>query len=453
MRKCVVLYNNVDTCNISILTDNKLVLNCNGHYNLDRFLNTTNIDDLSIVFKPTICNSIPENGYRIGSFQQDSSVKVCVISNEDVNNLVDMSRIYKIPSVKLYNYMDIISSKFSSHGNVIVVCEWSSNLVALFYLESGVIMDFKKTNIQKLSTTLSKFRSKYKCMVLEDSNNYDYVSLHASVPNIGTIDNDKKPFVSHLNYVLNNEGINLLETKKSLPNSIDFEEKEDSDDLDSLLGNQHEEEAKETPSGKKVGFFGRLFGKGRKDQGFDFSSYDEEYEHSLRMENARYMRQGYDKDIQYLSTGRSAIAVTKSGPVDFIFYAVLFVLLSCIIFSTVLGAVYKGRVGLLSSNVQFFQSLNNSRKHNVELSKEAPKSPVNKISELLAVQAPNGGTVESVSYTGETYQVNVNVDSEEDLSESVKKSMPSNFIASSVKKSKVDSSSNLYTYAITLSCP
>ena len=108
---------------------------------------------------------------------------------------------------------------------------------------------------------------------------------------------------------------------------------------------------------------------------------------------------------------------------------------------------------MLSSNVDFLQSLNNSRKYNVELSKEAPKSPVNKISELLAMQAPSGGTVESVSYTGETYQVNVNIDSEQDMSESVKKSVPSNFVASSVKKSKLDSTSNLYTYAITLSCP
>lgn len=455
MRRCVVLYNGVDSCNISILADNKLVLNCNGRYNLDRFLHNTSIDDLSVVFKPTVCNSVPENGYRVGSFQQDSSVKVCVVSNEDVNNLIDMSRIYKIPNIRLYNYMDVISSKFSSHGNVIVVCEWSSNLVALFYLESGVILDFKKTNIQKLSTTLSKFRSKYKCRVLEDNNNYDYVSLHASVPNITSIDNDKKSFISHLNYILNNEGINLLESGNALPKNIDFEEKEEeSDDLDSLLGVDNGDSDDEVkPSGKKIGFFGRLFGKGRKDQGFDFSSYDEEYEHSLRMENARYMRQGYDKDIQYITTGRNAIAVSKSGPMDFIFYAVLFVLLSCIIFSAVLGAVYKGRVGMLSSNVDFLQSLNNSRKYNVELSKEAPKSPVNKISELLAMQAPSGGTVESVSYTGETYQVNVNIDSEQDMSESVKKSVPSNFVASSVKKSKLDSASNLYTYAITLSCP
>ena len=57
MRRCVVLYNGVDSCNISILADNKLVLNCNGRYNLDRFLHNTSIDDLSVVFKPTVCNS------------------------------------------------------------------------------------------------------------------------------------------------------------------------------------------------------------------------------------------------------------------------------------------------------------------------------------------------------------------------------------------------------------
>lgn len=458
MRRCIVLYNGVEDTNISVLMDNKLVLNCNGKYSLDRFLHNTNIDDLSIIFKPTVCNSVPENGYRVGSFQQDSSVKVCVVSNDDVNNLVDMSRIYKIPSVKLYNYMDIISDKFSSHGKVIVVSEWSSNLVALFYLESGVILDFKKTNTQKLSATLSKFRAKYKCMVLDNNGNYDYLSLHSNIPNIKTVDNHKKVFISHLDYVLNHDGVNLLEGKKANAN-IDLaeDEHEDDENLESLLPNspdieddEHEEKSKKK---KKVGFFGKLFGKGGKDQGFDFSSYDDDYEHSLRMENARYMKQGYDADIQYLVSGRNAIAVSKSGPFDFIFYAVLFVLLSCIIFSAVLGAVYKGRVNLLSSNVDFLQSLNNSRKVNVELAQEAPKSPANKFAELVAMQVPNGGTIDSVSYTDETYQVNVNIDSEQDASESVKQSVPSSFVASSVKKSKVGDSPNLYTYAITLSCP
>ena len=49
MRRCVVLYNSVDDINVSLLVDNKLVINCVGNYSLDRFLLNTKIDELDVI--------------------------------------------------------------------------------------------------------------------------------------------------------------------------------------------------------------------------------------------------------------------------------------------------------------------------------------------------------------------------------------------------------------------
>lgn len=462
MRKCVVLYNGTNNLNVSVLVKDNLVLNCNGDFNIDRFLHSTNVDELLVIFKPSICNSIPENGYKIGSFKQESSVKVCVISNEDVNNLVDLSRLYKVPKLSIYNYMDILCDKFKDHSKVIVISEWSSNLVALFYLEMGVILDFRKTNLQKLSVTLGKFREKYKCSVLEDMAIYDYFSLCSHIKNIKQIDNSKKAFLSHLYYVLDNKGIDLLSSN----NDSVYDINEDDSETSSLINPSYEtnedlsdyeveedEDSSEQPSDeKKSGFFGRLFGKKSKAEIFDFEAYDEEYEKSLTREHARYMKQGYSAN-EYVRMGRSAISVEEKGPFDYIFYAALIILLFCITFSSILGLVYKGRVDLLGSNVEYMNSFHSIKQENIQLAQQAPDSPAVKVAELATLDSSKEINVESIAYTGENYQVNLNSSDPSVTDETLKNSLPSGLQASSVKKSVIDEDAGLYSYAIILIKP
>lgn len=453
MNRCVVMFNNTDDVNVSILSDNKLIMNCVGNYNLDKFLHNTNIDELSVIFKPTVVNSVPENGYRVGTIRQEVTTKVCVISNEDINNLVDLSKVYKIPNVSIYNYMDIICDKFKDKGKAIIVADWSSNLVALFYLESGVILDFKKTNTQKLTATLSRFRTKYKCMVLEDMGNYDYLLLHNTISNISTVSSENKAYISHLNYIMSNQGFNLLDARKPSPNVddilVDFEKESEVSPPNDVV----EDNRRDSKGSSSKGFFGKIFGRNKSDSTFDFASYDEDYNASLMRENQRYMKQGYTDDIQYLVTGRDAISVHKSGPFDFIFYAIVTILISCILFSAVLGTVYKGRVGLLSSNVDTIQSLNSDRQRNIELSKNSPSSPASKVSTLISFKPNEESTVSSVAYTGESYQVAVDVNSDADLTNEIKDSVPEGFVVSSIKKNVSSTIANGFSYALTLSTP
>lgn len=475
MRRCVVLYNSADDVNISLLVDDKLVLNCVGNYSLDRFLLNTKINELDVIYKPYVSSSVPENGYKIGNFFQDFIGKVCVISNDDVNNLVDASRMYKIPNLKVYNYLDIIADKFKNHDKVIVLSEWSHNIVALVYLEYGQIVDFKKSNLSKLTLMLSRFREKYRCDVLEDLSTYNYMEVMNSVCNIKDIDSHKKLFISHLPYVLENKGVSLLDQfTQHITNvgKVFEDEYEDIDDkTSSSTGGYVKDFIKrddkvisedETPIKPKKqssnkglgGFFGKLFGKkrGKSEEGFDFSSYDDDYEQALRMESDRYLAQGYT-DIPYRPSRSSVVALTKTGPMDYIFYAVMTVLVSCILLGTIFGAVYKGKLSYLRADADFLSRTKNQRQLNLTLAEESHSSPASNVAELVNISLPESYELDSVSYTGDSYKVNINSLHKNDSLSDVKKSLPSDFVVSDVSNNGKDSKDSRFVYALTLVRP
>lgn len=465
MRRCVVLYNSVDDINVSLLVDNKLVINCVGNYSLDRFLLNTKIDELDVIYKPYISNSIPENGYKIGNFFQDSIGKVCVISNDDVNNLVDASRVYKIPDLKIYNYLDIIADRFKSHDKVIVLSEWSHNIVALVYLEFGQVVDFKKSSISKLTLMLSRFREKYRCNVLEDLTSYDYIEVMNSVCNIKDVDSHKKLFISHIPYVLQNKGISLLARLKQNISPVENIFK-DEEDLDSSLTDKSDEQSENKVIKRKVakkesfkksnneglgGFFSRLFGKkrGKSEEGFDFSSYDDDYEQALRMESDRYLAQGY-VDMQYRPSRSAVVALTKTGPMDYVFYAVMTILITCILLGTVFGAVYKGKLNYLRADADSLNRMKTQRELNLTLAEESYSSPASNIAELANISLPADYELDSVSYTGDSYKINVNSLNKNDSLSDVKKSIPSDFVVSNISNNGKDSSNSYFVYALTL---
>lgn len=457
MRRCVVLYNSADDVNVSLLVDDKLVINCVGNYSLDRFLLNTKIDELDVIYKPYISNAVPENGYKIGNFFQDSIGKVCVISNDDVNNLVDASRIYKISNLRVYNYLDIICDKFKSHDKVIVISEWSHNIVALIYLEFGQVVDFKKSNIQKLTLMLTRFREKYRCNVVEDLTTYNYMTVMNSICNIDKVDSHRKLFISHLYYVFENKGINLLDKPKQVSNLADSVTNEDAID-ESLVNSSStnpNDKSNDKKSSKKTksakGFFGRLFGakRGSSEEGFDFSSYDPDYEQIMRMENERYLAQGY-VDMQYRPSKSAVVALTKTGPMDYVFYAIMTVLATCILLGTIFGAVYKGKLNYLRADADSLNRMKSQKELNVQLAEESSSSPASYVAELVGITLPDSYGLDSVSYTGDSYKINVSSVSENDKLSEVKKSIPSDFVVSNVTSNGKDSSDSHFLYALTL---
>ena len=295
-----MLIDSVDSINVTLLRDNKILSNYVGNLPISHFINDK-IDVLKVVFKPTLCNSVSEDAYKIGNVQVNGVNKSCVISYEDFNNL--SSLVGKVPNIEIINYIDIYKDTYRDRDSVVVVDSWSKSLAAIVYIQFGTIVDFRRVSYSTLPNILGKFTAKHSCYnVVNGCKNFDYVGLKSSIVNLDKIDKDRLPLLKHLSYCLEHNGASLTEQSEILDWSNDSEDdgsqdlennyysrniKEEDLDLDSPtdlddegsvddLGDGYDESDKpnhginnqannprnvKQQAPAKVGFFARLFGK------------------------------------------------------------------------------------------------------------------------------------------------------------------------------------------------
>ena len=335
MVTCIVLIDSTDSINVTFLRDNKILSNYVGNLPISHFINNK-IDLLKVVFKPTLCNSVSEDAFKIGNVQVNSVNKSCVISYDDFNNL--SSLLGKVPNIEIINYIDIYKDAYKDMDSVVVVDSWNKSLASVVYIEFGSIVDFRRVNYSNLPNILSKFTSKHNCHnVINGCKNFDYVGLNSSIVNLDKIEKERLPFLKHVYYCLEHEGSSLTEQGEILDwssdedkvdngsqnyyarnideGSLGLDSPTDIDDPDNELhgdnseyvdgydynpSRMEESPSKQQPKGaprkggsgrpgapkEKVGFFAKLFGKKNKVSDSDLAMMDYESNNYEQDENS-----------------------------------------------------------------------------------------------------------------------------------------------------------------------
>lgn len=455
MRKCICFCHNLDTCTISLMVDNKLVYTHSGEIELGRYLNGTSIDELDVIIKPSIAKTIPEDGFRLGEFSQDGASRVCVISENDVTNLVEVSKLFEIPNVKIFNYLDVVSSKFSNHDKVIVLIEWVDSTTALVYLEFGVIKAFKLSAESKLSYNISRFRDKYKCIILEDSIAYDFIGLRNKISNSSNINTEDREVIKHIQYVLDLKGVPIINNQMSL--NMDDEEDDNDDDVNN---NQPNPNVNEEQHKKKKGFFAGLFRKKSKDELLSknkFSKYDDDFKREMELYKTSYNENGtFYNNVGTIGYESDVLVVRERSVGDYLFYAIIFIISSCMVLSFVFSSVYKTKMKSLADNNQEIQSYISEMKSSEQY---LDKHPSNKIADLASTELPDGCEMSSIRYEGSNV-LEVEIASDGTLSDELElsNSLSNDLYVSDINK--IDSSAaqnqvinSAITYALTLVIP
>lgn len=307
MVTCIVLIESVDSLNVSLIRDDKLLVNYIGDLPISHFINDK-IDCLKVIFKPALCNSVPEDGYKLGNINVNGVNKDCVISYEDFNNLSSFS--CKVKDIQIYNYLDVCKSLFQDKDKVLVVDSWSKSLASVLYIEYGSVVDFRRVRHNKLASVIRKMSDKYGYFDTINANNfYDIISLKVALSNLNQVPKERLPFMKHLGYCLETKGIEVLEGEHEILDWRDEEDDqsnnvyygEESSDVDRFLRkedkgasedyyarnlqgedfevesdfeDEYEDEEvvdkslaammRETEESASLGFFARLFGKKKK---------------------------------------------------------------------------------------------------------------------------------------------------------------------------------------------
>lgn len=473
MRRCICLYHDLENSSVSLLSDRVLVSNYFGSDSLERFLNGSEIEELSLVFKPVIAKSIPKGGFRIGDFIQDNLGRVCVVSEDDIQDVLDLSKAYNISSVRVYNYLDIVGDKFKSYDSIIVLMEWLNETIGLGYYEYGVLKSFKSCAESKLGLYISRFKDQYNCQVVEDNAIYDFIEMCNEIPNLAEIPNERRTEVMHIPYVVTHEGIELVSDKEAInlnDNSINsYLENEYgiSDEENEFLTNFDDEEEFNVEQ-EKVGFFGRLFGKKDKPSrggypsgravgqatALQYSSFEKEYSRSQDLaRNDENYGTGY-QFVGYKGYGDNAIAIEKS-PMDIVFYAILSVVFVCMLMSFVFSHVYTNKIRSLTDASQKLETILMSKETNLNVAKSEKSKPTDVITSVVSSNFPEGTELANVSYTGEHYNVGVYSQTTFDDNSTLKNCLPGNskvtdLDVSSTNLVKENGTSYGYLYAMTM---
>lgn len=465
MVRCVMLYNNSESCNITLLNDDNVVVNCMGNYSLDSFLFNTGVDTLHVIFKPSVYNSVPENGFKIGNVSLNGVLKSCIISNEDVRRLADYSSIYGIKSIRLYNFLDLVVDRYKSEENVLVLMEWSNDIVGIAHIEMGELSEFRRVREDKLISILSSLRKRYKCNVVQFNSGFDLTNCHCAIHNLKMVDRDKQIFLSHIPYVIENKGIEILE---SLSNNLISEAFNIDDEGDSIYSKSSDKESNfdvstdidsldisskginVTP--KKAGFFSRLFGnksnrsnsvpqeklskkedkkdKLRKEKGFNFEDYDEVEED----EDSQYfsqVAQGTKPKALHGSLGANPGVKRKLNFLDYVFYTVFVLFFSCAIIVGGLQFVYKSKLEAMTGEYDSAVKVKNQMETNVRLSEDNSKSPATKITQLSSLNLPSSYKIRNVDYDGSQYKINVETAHNDNI-DSIREYLPSDLVIGSI---------------------
>lgn len=235
MVTCIIQIDSMDSINVSLIRDNRLLTNYIGKLPISHFINDK-IDCLKVIFKPTLCNSVPEDAYKLDNVSVSNVIKSCVISYDDFKNL--SSFCYKVKDIQIYNYLDINKYLFRDRQRLILVDSWSKTLASVMYMESGSIVDFRRVRFNNLSSIIHKMCEKYNCYeVINAQKSYDYVGLKSVLTNLDSVDKDRLASLKHIPYCLDVKGLDVLETSESL----DWSEDSEYDDVDDVYSNEHSE--------------------------------------------------------------------------------------------------------------------------------------------------------------------------------------------------------------------
>lgn len=243
MVTCVVLIESFDSLNVSIVKDNRLLANYIGDLPISHFINEK-VDCLKVIFKPTLCNFVPENGYKLGNVKVNNINKDCVISYEDFNNLSSFCS--KVDSIEVYNYLDVCKNLFSNNDKVLVVDSWSKSLASVLYIEYGNVVDFKRVKYNKLPSVINKMSDKYGYFGVVNANDfYDIMSLKTNISNIDRVPKERLSSIKHLAFCLENSGMSVLEQED---NYLGWSSESDDEVADSYYSNKINEEDFEVES-------------------------------------------------------------------------------------------------------------------------------------------------------------------------------------------------------------
>lgn len=503
MVTCVVLIDSVDTLNVSLIRDNRLLVNYIGNLPISHFVNDK-IDCLKVIFKPTLCNSVPEDGYKLGLVSVNGINKDCVISYEDFNNLSSFCS--KVKNIEIYNYLDVCKNLFKDKEKVLVVDSWSKSLASILYMEFGSIVDFKRIKYNKLPYSINKMSEKYGYFDIINANKfYDIINLKSTISNLDRIDKSRLSYMKHLGYCLETSGINILEkentslswasendnSNESVRDYYSRKLEEENFEVDSDIEDSYEDDDSdfndESPSMEqveKVGFFARLFGKKPKktnsakpSKNFNVRD-DEELEEpsnivgsrkkSRKTTNSRFSANALDSDeyddeydedesrFSQIAVGdhRSSrktsgynTNVRKYNGTDYAFYISFIVFVSCALIFGGLQFIYKEKVGVLSNSYSSAVKMKNQMQASVEISENPANSPTVKVSQLNNIALPSSYTIDNVDFDGSQYKMTVSVSPTDNIDTFVSY-LPEGIVLSGITEKS--SNENSKTYDIVL---
>lgn len=475
MVTCVVLIDSIDSMNVTLLRGDKVLCHYIGNLPISHFINNK-IDVLKVVFKPTLCNAVPEDAFKIGNVLVNGVNKDCVISYKDFNNL--SSLIGKVDSIEIFNYIDLYKDLYGDKDDVVVIDSWNKSLASIVYIKFGQILDFKRVNYSNLANTLGKFAVKHKCHnIINGVKSYDYVGMSSSISNLDQIDKSRIPFLKHLPSCLEYTGVEIREKSEILDWSdgskdsgassyysknigaqdFDLDSSTDIEDVeeDELYNNQEEEEVYEEEEPKKVGFFSRLFGGSKKPKKEvskkkkNFVVDDSEQVNTKKPKGAVNRKSKKSKDSKFSEPSRfssdddfsfddelddsrfSQLAVgdfrssrkpngfnpnaRDYNTVDYLFY-IGFICFVCLAF--IFGGlqfIYKEKVGVLNDTYTSTMLMKKKMESSVGVSEDPANSPVTKVSQIKSLSLPNTYVLNNIEYNGSDYRLTLSIDEKDSI--------------------------------------
>lgn len=465
MRRCVVMYNSSDVINVTLLRDGCVLANFVGKFPLDSFLMNTDIEELDVLCKPTVWTSVPENGFKLSTIEVENQPKTCVVSKDDVENLINFSSIYGVKKVNMFNILDLVSHRFERMGKILVLVEWTPSTVGIVYLDSGKILDFKVVNVSVLTSSLSKMRARYGCGVEQFNDRYDMLEFKSCISNIDHMSRDKIPHIAHVPFVIDSgKGVTVLDRDcnknvlELLSSSVNDDLAKnlglnDEDDLDLGIAKSEVASTLTLPKSNPVkAFFGMLFGtkdskpnkevkdkktkvgkKGKKDKGQDpnnpNSNVDTNIEPSVKSERTK-LKNSDDNDDEYFSQlakgpltdsvlrnsrGHNPSVRKSTSATYVVIYSVMGMTMLCIVIMTLLNFAYVGNRMVMAGVRDSVVNNKNLMETSVRLAEDPNKSPALKISQIDSIVLPKGYKISNIDFSGTEYTVTVGVSGSNDI--------------------------------------
>lgn len=449
MRRCICLYKDVNVTNISLMSNNVLVANKCSNDSVMNYLNSSHIDEVSVILKPNVVTEVVDGSYLIGDFLGDTGTRnLCVVSENTINSLTDVGHKYGIKSMKVYNYIDVVCSKFKKDEKIIIVSPWNNSLVALIYSEFGIARDFKLSSESRLASLIGRFRSKYNCRVVEDISAYDYVGLKDVVTNLDEVDKEKRCLLAHIPYVFYNKGIDLLKPKPVFSAVVNPMEKMYIEDY-SVDDDVDDDDLPPEPSVKKSGFFSGLFKKNKPTVTKSVATGPSE---DLRRDYNEYLNTNLS-NVSYAGYGQNALALKESSTSDILLYGVLIVVVTCIILSFCFNGLYRMRISNMVENVETIEKFANEKESSVNMA--SSDSQVGSVlTKVISSDLPENCVITSARYDTDGYSVQVASSNDAIESGDIKSSLPSDLKIADIDKNpaNINSKGVKYTslFAVTI---